>query len=701
MNETRFSVEGPGGSGEEFRGFPYRPKVFQVDLLRKMVAAARAGRPFVLHAPTGSGKTVCALWGALGAANLLFPGEEAAGFKSGGSGSGYGKVLFLTRTNSQQLQAIREVREINRAVGSGIVVCGVQGREKMCPLLREMSHEDPSLASGSPEELSRWCSHRKKKTLEGKKGGCRFYAGFRSMDRGWFTKWFRENTPTPEEMADVLGEMGVCPYEATKEVLAEADVVVAPYIYFFNPLIRNGLLEAMRVSLGDLVVVVDEAHNLPDFAREISSIELSVHTVRMARAEVEKLGDPVVFEGLRASDVCDAVSDVIHRLADTYCGEEEDALLPAGEFSVEILSSLGVSSPRLSAIIESLLAMGEAVRREKLERGKLPRSYLHSMASFLYLWGGVDPERYAHLVVREGDGKNPRIEAFCLDPSVATSDLNRTRWSVHMSGTLAPVEEYSESVGLENPLVHISPWPFPPENRLVLFAGDTTTRYEEWKKEETKNRMAEYVGALYNFAVENSRNTIFFFPSYSILHDVLAMEDLAAAKRGAMAGGTTGGTAGGDGSGFFVDERGLSQRDLMDMVSSFVRDGGVLFSVTGGRVSEGMDFPGEALEMVVICGLPYSRPSARQRALVRYYDMRYGRGWEYIVSTPMKRKTAQAVGRLIRSENDRGVAVILDWRARVVSDVVGPMEEVSSPVSLVRRLGVFFVRSQNTGIQIR
>ena len=83
----------------------------------------------------------------------------------------------------------------------------------------------------------------------------------------------------------------------------------------------------------------------------------------------------------------------------------------------------------------------------------------------------------------------------------------------------------------------------------------------------------------------------------------------------------------------------------------------------GGRISEGIDFPAEQLEIAVIVGIPYPKPTARQRGLQNYYDLKFGKGWEYTVQAPAARKMLQAIGRLIRNETDRGIVVILDKRA--------------------------------------
>ena len=92
---------------------------------------------------------------------------------------------------------------------------------------------------------------------------------------------------------------------------------------------------------------------------------------------------------------------------------------------------------------------------------------------------------------------------------------------------------------------------------------------------------------------------------------------------------------------------------------------GVFFSVMGGSVAEGIDFPGEELCFAIIVGIPYPPPSPELKAMSDMYDARYGagKGWVYCSEVPALRKMKQAIGRLIRTETDRGMAVILDSRA--------------------------------------
>jgi DNA excision repair protein ERCC-2 len=270
-------------------------------------------------------------------------------------------------------------------------------------------------------------------------------------------------------------------------------------------------------------------------------------------------------------------------------------------------------------------------------------------------------EQYIKLIVDTGDGKNPRVEAYNLDPSIGTEILKDFHSSIHMSGTLEPLDEYRDSLGL--PLetrCAIYPSPFPPENRKIFFVNNVTTRYDELVNDKTIiPQMWRYVSGICN---EFPRNTMVFFPSFNTLSMFRKNGCFAEIQRC-----------------LYIEEQNMSQSELMDLVTDFKScgdgNGAALFSVMGGRISEGIDFPAEQLEIAVIIGIPYPKPTARQRGLQNYYDLKFGKGWEYTVQAPAARRMLQAIGRLIRNEQDRGVAVILDKRAPRFHQYIKEMRE--------------------------
>jgi len=116
--------------------FPYKPRKYQQEMMDAIATSLNEGKNLVMQASTGSGKTICAL-----APSVEYAIENGM------------RILYLTRTNSQQRQAIRELRAIGVAELSAV---GFQGRANMCIL----AEENPDFRGGSSAEISRLCSTR-------------------------------------------------------------------------------------------------------------------------------------------------------------------------------------------------------------------------------------------------------------------------------------------------------------------------------------------------------------------------------------------------------------------------------------------------------------------------------------------------------------------------------------------------------------
>ncbi len=602
------------------RFFPYTPRRYQADLVDLISRTVSTRSHLVLESGTGTGKTACALAGVL---------------RSLGKGE---KLLYLTRTNSQQRQVMLELRRISK--DEQVFGMGIQGRKGTCPLIRG----DPSLQGGTSEELSRLCAEMKRRTLSGSDAGCPFYRRMMETGSEGMEEWCRRELPTVEEFVDRCDIKELCPYELMKEIVSEARVVTAPYVYFFVPFIRSSILEWMNVDLGRLVVVVDEAHNLPDFARETRSFTLTGRGLDLVEGEVRDHGDPKVLEGVSVMDIVLVLRDRLRLALDEYL-IEEDGLIPPFFMEEGLLGDFSITSKQLELAAKALLVHGEAIREGRKESGRLPRSYIHGLGSFLSLWIRMDEESFVKLVL---GGDLPGFQGYCLDSSLACAPLLDCRSSIHMSGTLNPLEEYRDSVGLPaDTVMREFPSPFPVDNRMVFYVRDLTTSYEELSRDaEMVGRIEDMVVRLCNIL---DRNTVVFFPSFSLMERFLGDGVRLRIRKG-----------------IHIEERGMSQVELMDTVQDFreCRDeGAVLFAVMGGRISEGLDFPDRDLQVALIVGIPYPKPTARQRSLLHHYEIKFGRGWDYTVKAPALRKVLQAIGRLIRTEEDVGVAVLLDRRA--------------------------------------
>ena len=625
--------------------FPYAPRPHQADLVAALHDAVQRGGHAVVESGTGTGKTVCAL---------------AAALPSGR------RVLYLVRTNAQARQVLVEYRRLAAKGPLGTVVA-LQGRQHLCPL-RDV---DPEMAAATPEELGVMCGDRMRGAeavhhgRAPKSEACRFH--LRGLQDGSeaLAAWAREAMPDAEALAARVAAAGQCPFVLTRRLLPEAQLVVAPYVYLLHPHLRAALLRSMGAALQDLVVVVDEAHNLPQQARDLATHELGARTLAMAASEARAFGDPTVLRDVPLTAFLEGLRDVLHAAREAYLPQgQEDALLPPDELDVLLLSAFQTSTPALDRALALMDEYAAAVREARRRDGKRPRSDVGAVARFLLAYRGLDPSTHAAIVESTEEGE-ARLVLQALDATVLTDVLRDAAATLHLSGTLHPLDEYRDTVGLPPDATRLArfPSPFPRENRRVVVDETVTTRHEDVQADPTE--WARIGERLREVRAATDRNVAVFLPSYDALHR------LAPYVRGASS---------------FVEVRGASQGRLMADLAAFkATRGATLVSVVGGRLSEGLDFPDDQLEVVVIVGLPYARPTAKVEALVRFYDRKFGRGWEWAVKVPMMRRVLQAAGRLIRTPTDRGVVVLLDRRAASLRDVLPEATPTQDPAAEVAR----------------
>ena len=600
--------------------FPYEYRPGQRELVRFISITVDDGMSPVVEAGTGTGKTVSAL-----AATLPTVLERGM------------KVIYLTRTKSQQKQVIREAA----AIGHGILCVGLQGRTAAsCPMMRD----DPDLASGTSEEISKLCSEYKRR--DAGECRCRFYANIEHTDIESWVERIREEHPEPEGFARLCEEAELCPYEMLKYALPHADVIAASYPFVFMPQILARLVDWIGIPLHRTVIVVDEAHNLPDYLRDVQTFEYSRAALDLAEKEARENGDSEVHEGLTVTDIVGVLREVLGYAVKEYL-IDDDGILPPYFLEDELMSRLGMTSVSIMRIVQALEDIGDSIAERKKQRRKLPRSYIGSMGRFMRAWLTGSEDCHVRLVL---GGDNPCFQSYCMDPSGASDPLNECFASVHMSGTLEPIDAYIRDIGLDRAVPTTLNGFFPRENLLTLYSDEVSMRYEDRFIESNYARLRQL---LYDTVNSVRVNTAVFFPSYQFMDRML--DD---------------GVASDLGRDIYYERRDMPQEELMEVFDSFrTSEGSVLFCVTGGRISEGLDFPDKSLELAVLIGIPYPKPTAKMRAMTRYYDAKFGDGRLYVSIIPASRKMRQSIGRLIRSETDRGVAVILDRRAASLRDI--------------------------------
>jgi DNA excision repair protein ERCC-2 len=554
--------------------------------------AVKEGKNLVVHAPTGLGKTAASLAPALTAA---LEKDRV--------------VVFLTARHTQHTLAITTLQHIHDRHQKPFLGVDIIGKKWLC-----LQPNVKRLKSG---EFNDYCVRLREDGL------CEYYTNARpketpsKMALSVVTQLKERSPCTVDAIGDAAGQGKVCPYEIAMLLAKDARVIVTDYYYLFHPRIRDGFLRRLSRSLSEMVLIVDEAHNLPHRVREIMNERLSSWMVSRAIAEAKKHGFPDLISDLNA----------LGRILQEYGERCEDEMLVGRE---DLLQKVGRIAP-YDDLVAALAAAGEEVREAQ------QHSSLAAIADFLESWKR-DEEGFVRIYEKKGEA----IKHHCLDPSVLTRPVfDQAYATVLMSGTLTPTAMYRELLGVERCCELTLPSPFPKDNRLNLIIPLTSTKYESRSQQEYKNIAQHLSGILDHIP----GNVAVYFPSYRLRDDIAHS---VITKKTA-----------------FSEEQDMDKSEkegFLERFKSYKMTGAVLFAVINGNFSEGIDLPGDELQGVVIVGLPLTRPDLETKATIDYYEKKFGKGWDYGYVFPAFTKAFQSAGRCIRSSTDRGAIIFLDVR---------------------------------------
>ena len=600
--------------------FPYEPREMQPDIIRDLRGALDEGKHIVIESGTGTGKTIVALSSAL--AHAIPKGK---------------RVLYITRTITQSDQVMKELRAISKI--SKVSGLTITGRGKSCPHLKTTL---PTFDKIPPSILSRICEDEKKAVEKG--SGCPYYAGFMNKIDD-IESFCKTNFPTSSEFHNYCMKLNVCPYEARKTLLSRFDVIVAPYIHVLSDGIRDYFLENLGSDGSDLVMIVDEAHNLIDASRQQESFTIPMALIMSAIDELTTFrNEQMVYDGITLNEFLDELRDTVKELAESKLkGNENEALIGSGDITDSLISTFGLNRENLSTILENITVIGQERTDMLRENGENRVSELLTLGTSLRRWIDSKDDKYVRTVKR--DEKDVAIHAACIDPFDVIQFILSIKGVIHMSGTLKPLVQYAKIMCLPiGTPMRVYPSPFPPENRSVVYVDDVTTRYQDLNNSPSmRRRIEDYIVNLCNSV---NKNTLVFFPSYRLMREMRGNIEHRIIKR------------------MYWEEQ-KNPKATNESLTAFRNNrDGVFFSVMGGSVAEGIDFPGDELCFSIIVGLPYPPPSLEMKGMSNMFDERFGKGagWNFASETPMLRKIQQAIGRMIRMESDRGMAVVLDSR---------------------------------------
>jgi len=598
--------------------FPYSElRPHQEEFIRIVEEAVREGKNAIIEAPTGFGKTISVLAGVL-------PYAKEQGYK----------VIYLARTHKQMDRVIEELKAINNANP----VSGVEFRSRKDLCLHQY------IQNFAPDAYNAMIVCRNLRKLK----KCEFFENVKKKKEEFdeIANYFLENPSEPGEILRYSEMLEFCPYELTRKIAFGSDVIVASYLYMLSPSIRENFMKYFDFDYSDLILIFDEAHNLPDQAINALSDRLSIFSVARAIKEADEYNEHEIANFL--SIFSKGLEKLFQEKAEAY-KVEEIPISPADIFK-HLFETLNINSRILLKFLNQMVEVGDAIREDKIERNKPPRSYVGRVGEFLLNWlAMVDREDYLFLMKRENGYFS--LELVALDPSKALDFVKEVHSCIFMSGTLSPMEAFKDVMGIENVMLKKFPRMVKRENALVMVAKDVSTRGAE-RGMELYKRMAEYI-------VEASKlipkNVGVFTASYEVLEGLISVNLPLRIQEEV-------------GKKVFIEKKGATSKENDILVKAFKNasrgEGGVLLGVMGGRNSEGQDYMGDEMNGAILVGIPYSRPTPRVEAQVRYFENKFQRkGRYYGYYLPAHRRLAQAAGRVHRSEEDRGVVLILDYRA--------------------------------------
>ena len=593
--------------------FPYdsvRPH--QDEFISTVYNAVSSRRSVLIEGSNGLGKTISAL-----SAVLPIAIEKKL------------KILYVARTHRQHDRVIEELRAVFRK--HQISGLSIRGRNEMC------LNVFAARGAFDSKSLMEVCELLKAKSR------CPYFTNVdeRTYDYMQLQQQVASRPYMGSEIQRICKKKEVCPYELVKNALSDCKVIALSYLYVFDPVIRTAFLKNLETELQKIILIVDEAHNLPETAIDISGSNLTLFVMKAAEHEAGRFGNKDIedfahFFRVEAEKITDKIS--------------REQIISADSI-IEIIQRQGnITRPR--EFFEHMHEIGASIKKNLLAEGKNPRSYVHAMAEFLLKWyDTMHDDSFINVASRyfnKENSKTAKLEIVALDPSKVTQPVfSSTYANVIMSGTLQPLEAFARITRLpESTVKFLAPSPFPKEHVFSAVSCGVTTSMEN-RTPAMYQKMIERINEVVN---STPTNTGIFTASFDVLNSILT-EGLENTLLKPL----------------FHEKRGMTSKANEKLVGDFKacgeKGGAVFLGVQGGRTSEGVDFPGNQMNSVVVVGVPYAEPTPRVKAQIEYYDKCFpGLGREYGYLLPAMKKASQAAGRPIRTLEDRGAIVFLDYR---------------------------------------
>ncbi len=422
----------------------------------------------------------------------------------------------------------------------------------------------------------------------------------------------------------------VCPFELQLDGAREADTVICDYNYVFAP--RSALRRLPMITIdqsGKPNLLIDEFHNLPSRAMDYYSPSVSSITLELMRGEIGKIAPRFRIE---AEELLDGCIQSISFCKPYACSKPVQINPPADTFLEQ--------DSKLHAFLSRYLESDAEIKPHDVVL-RLSFYWSEFTEALKYT---EDPDVREFFVTFHPHPTGGIVKITCCDASTMLKDCyGEYEHTVGFSATLKPFDYYARLSGLDLAAVRTAefPSPFPREQRKLLIIPQISTKYTD--RECNYARISD---AIQKITALQRGNYFAFFPSFAFLeriHEIFRPP-----------------------VGFVVlkQEREMKVSRVEAILAHLHgrTSPTILFAVQGGIFSEGMDYPGEIIIGAFVIGPPLPNYDLERELMRQYYQQRYSAGFDYAYTFPAMAKAVQAAGRVIRSETDRGLIVLMDGR---------------------------------------
>ena len=423
-----------------------------------------------------------------------------------------------------------------------------------------------------------------------------------------------------ETICYIANKYSVCPFELELDLSLFCDVIVCDYNYVFDPI--SYMKRYFDEDSTHYLALVDEAHNLVERSKEMYSACIDKKLYLDAKFAQKNIPNRKIKNALAR----------INKIFIDYEDRFETSQTKVEDFSDESYKEFN-----------HFITVYQEVSKEKNKdvTKELTNLYIE-LNKFLKI-SELFSERFLLYVDKKED--TIALKAYCLDASrflsATAASLNST---VFFSATLSPLTYYMDVLGgnKDNDPNLVLQSPFPSDNLKLIIAPKISTRYKN--REKSYQTVANY---LKTFVSTKKGNYFIYLPSYEYLENILPLVEFD------------------DEVDLFIQKKDMTEVEKNDFISHFQADNEkttVGLAIIGGAFGEGIDLVGDSLIGVAIVGIGLPKINFESNQVVEYYKDNDINGFSYAYTYPGMNKVMQAVGRLIRTENDRGAALLIDER---------------------------------------